>query len=264
MQHLLTRISGAVDKLSYATGLKSKSRLCLPDFLGIGAQKSGTTWLAQNLRCHPEVYLPESKELHYFNQNFHRSLQSYSELFVAAADKTKGEITPAYTMLSRSRIKTVYRLMPNVRLFFMMRNPIERAWSQAMMELVKRKGKELTDVPHDEFITFFRSDHSLLRGDYERSINNWLSVFPENQLLIGFFEEISSDPKSLLLRVFEHLGVGQEVDWQTFPYQEKIFSGNQTSEIPPQIHNVLKDIYSDKIQSLASRFGGHANAWCEG
>jgi hypothetical protein len=44
-----------------------------PDFLGIGAQKAGTTWLGRNLQAHPEVWMPRMKEVHYFEEKVHES-----------------------------------------------------------------------------------------------------------------------------------------------------------------------------------------------
>ena len=113
----------------------------LPDFLGIGAQKAGTTWLHENLRCHPELYLPDAKELHYFDWDFHQSLRSYAEHFRDGADRVKGEITPGYSILSSIRIALIKDLMPDLRLLFLVRNPISRAWSQALMNLVGRTNR---------------------------------------------------------------------------------------------------------------------------
>ncbi len=62
----------------------------LPAFLGIGAQKSGTTWLHARLREHPSIYLPEEKEQHYFDWNFHRPLAEYARVFRPAGERLAG------------------------------------------------------------------------------------------------------------------------------------------------------------------------------
>lgn len=144
----------------------------LPDFLGIGAQKAGTTWLHENLRCHPELYLPDAKELHYFDWDFHQSLRSYAEHFRDGADRVKGEITPGYSILSSIRIALIKDLMPDLRLLFLVRNPISRAWSQALMNLVGRTNRRREDVSDDEFRKHFRSTRSVKRGDYLTTIDN--------------------------------------------------------------------------------------------
>lgn len=126
-----------VEKTQYALGIRSTNGLCLPDFLGIGAQKAGTTWLHENLCHHPDLYLPEPKELHYFDWGFHRSLRHYSDIFKRGCNRVKGEITPGYSIIPVERMRFIRTIMPDVRLIFLMRNPIDRAWSQALMNLVK-------------------------------------------------------------------------------------------------------------------------------
>jgi hypothetical protein len=82
--------------------------------------------------------MPSKKELHYFNKNYHRKLRYYSSFFLEANNKVKGEITPAYSILPVNRIRSIRAIMPEVRLIFLMRDPIERAWSHAVMDLVQR------------------------------------------------------------------------------------------------------------------------------
>lgn len=57
-------------------------RLSMPNFLGIGTQKAGTSWLYENLKQPPQIYLTEQKELHYFDKKINDSLFSYSRHFI--------------------------------------------------------------------------------------------------------------------------------------------------------------------------------------
>ncbi len=232
----------------------------LPDFLGIGAQKAGTTWLHENLRCHPELYLPDAKELHYFDWSFHRSLRFYAGQFRDGADRVKGEITPGYSILSRTRIALIRDLMPDLRLLFLMRNPIDRAWSQALMNLVSRANRRREDVSDDEFRDHFRSARSLRRGDYLTTIDNWLAHFPQEQLLVGFYEDLSDRPRGLLTDVFRHLRVSTNVDWTRFPYNRVVFKGIQ-GPLPPHLRVELVDMYQDDLRRLYKRFGQRVRAW---
>ena len=76
-----SRLAADVERALYRYGLLSPARVPFPDFLGIGAQKAGTTWLHENLRRHPELFLPEEKELHYFDRQWVRPLRHYSAAF---------------------------------------------------------------------------------------------------------------------------------------------------------------------------------------
>jgi len=187
---------------------KPPKELTLPDFLGIGAQKSATSWLHQQLIKHPEIYLPEQKEIHYFDKHPSASLAWYSYHFKEGVSKIKGEITPGYAILPLKKIKLIKKIMPNAKLIYLLRNPIDRAWSHALMDLVRRKNRRFEEISKSEFYAHFKSkNNSMVRGDYLTCINNWLSVFPKNQLYIGFFDEIISQPKKILKEILKHIDV---------------------------------------------------------
>lgn len=73
-------------------------KLTLPDFLCIGSQRAGTTWLHECLREHPDLFLPEQKELHFFNSSFDKGLEYYSSMFKGGVygEQKFGEISPNY------------------------------------------------------------------------------------------------------------------------------------------------------------------------
>jgi hypothetical protein len=248
------------EKKLYRHGLLPTDPLPLPDFLGIGAQKAGTTWLYENLRCHPDLSLADEKELHYFDWNFHESLTHYAQHFEQAEARVKGEITPGYSILPIERIRFIHSIMPEVKLIFLMRDPVERAWSQAVMNLVTLPERAYGEVPEQEFLDHFRAQRSMKRGDYLTILDNWLSVFPRDQLFIGAFASIAGAPRALLTEIFVHLGVSTDVNWRDFPYNEKVFSGGGV-EIPPSLRAALVDLYSEDRKRTQERFGGIAKGW---
>src|SRR4051794_10997820 len=165
------REGGARRKLAYLSGMEKNAG---PDFLCIGAQKAGTGWLYEQLRAHPDFWMPPVKELHYFDREWrkprvenrfenalretrdesdrtflHRavelfgqpelSLPGYSALFEPTADKITGDITPGYSVLPEERIEMILQHLPNVQMVFLARDPVERAWSQLSMWI--RHGK---------------------------------------------------------------------------------------------------------------------------
>jgi len=234
--------------------------LTLPDFLGIGAQKSGTTWLHDNLRAHPLAFLPEPKEVHYFDQKFDQPLESYAEIFRDAGERVKGEITPAYGILPPEMIRLIRKTMPDLRLIFLMRNPIDRAWSHALMSLTWQINRPYESVAENEFLAHFHSDASLMRGDYETILDNWLAEFPPDRLFTGFFDDISRRPRQLLDGVFAHLGLSVNVDWQNFPVEQVTYKGSG-HPLPPKFKEALAGIYMPKILALHRRFGSPVDCW---
>jgi hypothetical protein len=255
--------------------------LSLPDFLCIGALKSGTTWLYENLRSHPEIFLPPEKELYYFSIRFHsRSLKWYSSLFKNGRDLVKGDITPGYSIISTSRIRFVHKILPNVKLIFIMRNPVHRTWSEAYMNLVVKPDKKMEEITDMEFINYFKSKACRKRSDYIKIIDNWLSFFPEKNLFIIFLEEIENHPKTVLRQIFRYLGVSCNVNWESFPsnckvipnyesnrmvYHGKIHQNYISSDtfLPEKFRETLEKMHEDQMKELNRRYKAPINRWFE-
>lgn len=235
------------------------------DFLGIGAQKAGTSWLYENLARHPQIRFPGGKEIHFWDQPGDRTLTWYEGLFGSAeAGVRQGEITPAYAILSVDKIREIRDRLPALRLILLLRNPIERAWSSALMAL-RRAELELDEASDAWFIDHFRSRGSTMRGDYEQCIRNWLSVFPREQLLLRQFELIGSNPLALLIACGRHIGVDSTL-WQNEPSHlqtRPVFRGSR-QPIRPSLLPVLDDLYAAKILSLSAYLGWDLAAWVPG
>lgn len=234
--------------------------LLLPDFLGIGAQKCGTTWLYENLARHPNLFLPAVKELHYFDWHFRRPLSWYCDKFAPGAGLTLGEITPNYCTLAAERIAFIRKIMPEVRLIFLMRNPIDRAWSQAVMNLAEKTGRSPDAVSDKEFHDHFHHRRSRMRGAYLENLDRWLSYFPEDQLYCGFFDSIVQQPRNLLQDILRFLGVSLDVDWNLFPAEQVVRKG-VADAIPERHRAVLEQLYKDDIRLLHERFGDRIGRW---
>ena len=103
----------------------------LPDFLGVGVQKGGTTTLQKLLEQHPGAFLPAAKELHYFSLHYARGESWYRQQFAAASPgQRNGEITPYY-LFHPEASKRIQSLLPQVRLVVLLRDPVQRTLSPA-------------------------------------------------------------------------------------------------------------------------------------
>lgn len=229
------------------------------NFLGIGAQKCGTSWLYSALAKHPRIAFPGGKEIHFWNRPEARSLDWYSKLFLDPG-RINGEITPAYGILPAAIIKSIYSNYPQLRLIYLIRNPIERAWSSARMALGR------AEMTHEEasdqwFIDHFHSQGSLQRGDYESCIRRWRCAYPVDQLLVLRYEMIVSQPINLINACLNHLGLedcllSQDTDVLT----NKIFEGDG-EEIRPRLVEALSHIYSNQIDSLSQYLDQDFSKW---
>lgn len=260
----------------FASGVFSLSRLTLPHFLGLGAPQAGTTWLHVNLLHHPDVFLPDKKETHYFTQAFHDwSLRYYASLFSEGVDKVRGEITPGYNLLQLERIQYIRSILPNARLILIIRNPVDRAWSSFRRQGAKAatsSGTAMEDIVEAGAMRYFQRyedpewgrewnyEPGLSHEDYTRQIDRWTSVYPEDQLFVGFFDELKSDPISLMTKVCRHIGVSTDIDWDSMPLSQ-VVNKNPEHPIPDRYRNYLQDLYRPEIERLYERFGDAVAAW---
>lgn len=194
----------------------------LPDFLIIGAQKSGTTWLADQLSLHPDIFMVPD-EIHFFDkaQNYCRGLGWYARHFENAQPRQKaGEKTPDYLWangdgaeghLSDVHIK-LYQALPSARLIVVLRNPVERALS-ALTHLVRTRR---IAPPHNIDDLLLGKKHHRIRGHgvigkgfYYRQLMAYARLFNREGILVLIFEEdIARAPDEGLRRACSFLGVG--------------------------------------------------------
>lgn len=237
--------------------------ISLPDFISLGAQKAGSSWLMANLNRHPDICLPQGIkhwDIHYFDRHFAKPLGFYSKFFANPNGKKTGENTPAYGLLPNWKIRFIQKLLPDVRLLFMMRNPVERAWSHALMNFMTDKKREFDSISDSEFLKHFNMSRSRDRGDYLTILNRWESVYSPEQFTVGFFDQIESDPQRLLTEMFVGIDVTTEVDWDSFKLNEIVNKGAGIS-IPNRLRTELEKIYRDPIEKLYDRFGDPVAAW---
>lgn len=284
----------------------------LPTFLGIGAPRTGTTWLHSNLKRHPEIWMTPVKEVHYFDKRHrkrsenpyyrnhlrkrsrrYRRLQTYrnairrgdsgflrnvswdAHFFLRRRDndwyrgvfrpgqgQIAGEITPAYSTLKADVVEEIHEINPDLKIIYLMRDPIARSWSSALMSLSKRGGRPIETISDEEILKHFEGAGHTRRGNYLRTLDNWESVFGRDQIFIGFLDQIQSEPRDLLLRVYAFLGVAADESYIPAAVAAKVnTSPRQKSAIPERIQSQLAQLYLPQLEELSDRFGEPATGW---
>ena len=177
------------------------------DFVGVGAARCGTTWLARCLGEHPAIQLPDRKELHYFNNDrkYEPSLRWLTERFPEPAEgRLRGEFTPRY-LLSETALDRIARHAPEAKILVLLREPVARAWSQYCYFRFNKK-KE----PEREFeralAGFYHEDY-VEKGLYGRALERLFARFPRERVWIGRYETIGEEPERLLRSLFEFLAI---------------------------------------------------------
>lgn len=233
-----------------------------PNFLCIGAQKSGTSWLDSVLRQHPDIAMPRGrKEVHYYTNGWWKGVYWYLWHFRGAQTKRRGDITPRYALLAPKRIAAMHALNPDAIVFFILRNPIERAWSMAYMDLVKAPGRRLEDVSEAAFSKHFRSAGSLERGRYSQTISRYRAVFRAEQVKILFYDDLVADAERFAQNVLTLIGADPE---RLPSAAQRHITGRANVggvALPPQFHAELSVLYKDELETLrgmvAERYWPH-------
>ncbi len=204
--------------------------MTLPNFLLIGAAKSGTTSLYQYLRRHPQIFLSPVKEPSFFAhdgtpqrlgeewQNWARhnivtNLTDYEALFDGAESYAViGEASPAYLSQPQAA-QRIHATIPHARLAAILRQPVERAYSAYMMAQLYSEGdrldfaafvrKRLAALPPQGPIEGGRRDASL----YARHLQRYYDLFPRRQLYMMLYDDLKADPAALLRGLFTFLEV---------------------------------------------------------
>jgi hypothetical protein len=200
-----------------------------PDFVVIGAPRSGTTWLYKHLAASGDIFMPENKEPRYLavddeNAVFHgpgddvwasglvRTREAYDALFAGARDGQRtGEASTDYLYRGAVAAPKLRSLAPGARLVAILRDPVERAHSA--WRLLVHSGHEslsfedgLAAEPQRIADGWGWWWHYAQHGFYARNLRPWLDTFPREQLLVLGYAEIEADPQGVLDRVTEHIG----------------------------------------------------------
>jgi hypothetical protein len=197
------------------------------DFIGIGAQKAGTSWLWVQLRDRPDVFMPE-KELRLFVAD--RPDAEHAARFAGAAPHQRtGDISPIYLHLPEVPAR-IAALCPAARLVLLLRDPVTRAVSQWRM--ARAIGTMPATIGLDEaFAQDLREIRT--RGEYARHIARYDAHFRLGDALRVFFHaDIVRRPEALLRDVAVHVGIDPAAPW---PHVREIVHAGAVPQAPPPL-----------------------------
>ncbi len=184
-----------------------------PDFVIIGSMKSGTSTLAAQLAEQPGIFMASIDELNFFSddQNYNKGLTWYEALFdTALHSDIKGEVSTHYTKLPTypEALPRLKMALPNARIIYIIRNPINRAISHYIHEwtmgVIQEDIAEAFEA-HPELISY---------GCYARQIAPYIEAFGAENIFLTNLETMSTSPQDTLERVCQFLGVDEGIEWQ--------------------------------------------------
>ena len=251
----------------------------MPNFLIIGAMKSGTTTLYNSLNQHPQVYMSRLKEPSFFaydgTENFPiTNLEDYQALFEGVTDqKAIGEASTTY-LFSPTATANIKNCLPQAKLITILRDPAQRAYS---LYLMRYRANQLASSTHennlvDSFAKFVKQGQGgVLNQRYYGSIKRYLKYFQREQIKICLYQYLKEEPNLLLENICQFLDLDtkllnnqtvQKNNLGGVPKNKLIYKSveslhttfNQTllPFMPEKLLNPLKSIYTEmKTRNLA-------------
>ena len=191
-----------------------------PDFIIIGAMKAATSAIYEYLMQHPSVVYRLPKELHFFTLNYDQGLDWYLAQFQSFPDQHLGqnlligEASPSY-LTSKEAPRLIKAILPEVKIIVSLRNPTERAISHYYHQLNRVRDEtrpielafsqkeidNLAQPPHSKTSSYIHLSR------YAHQIQNWLAVFPRNQILMLNYHDLEVKPHGFIQEIFSFLNL---------------------------------------------------------
>jgi len=235
----------------------------IPDFLVIGAKRCGTTSLYQHLPEHPCISKSPHDNMGFFNDNFHLGVNWYKSFFPTTFTRKKikskfgnflaFDVTTKY-MEEESTANNVYQTKPNMKIIIILRNPVDRAYSQyhlsvrqtaerrSFEDVVEENMNRLNKESHEHYEIKPRfsakEDNYLKKGLYALQLRYWLKILPRENILIVSTEEFESNQQIIYNKIFEFLNISK--------FEVKNTKKMQKGNYPPiksETRNLLLDYF---------------------
>jgi Sulfotransferase family len=242
----------------------------LPDLIVIGAMKCGTSALHEYLAAHPAICMARQKEVNFFNGpdcpppgddsswwrtgQWHRGVDWYADQFDASAP-LRGEASPAYTSPdSPEAPPRMASVVPEVRLLYLVRDPLDRALSQYAHH--RRDGAEPRDVwealldPDSQYVA---------RSRYFERLRPYLRAFDREQVHVVVRERLLTDRCRELARVYAH--VGADPDWRCRAQQREFHVGHGRVEPSRRLRAAFAERVADDVLRLRELLGQDLAEW---
>lgn len=245
----------------------------LPDFLMVGAMKSGTSTLWKYLSGHPDTKLPSPKEVHYFSHEFHRGPTWYRSRFPVlrrgfddARPWLVGEASTSYLFDPYAPGRAV-QLLPRARLIAVLRHPTDRAYSHYQHALARgwenlsfsaaldreqqrlasyARARQLGDVDAARMYSRFAY---FSRGLYWEQLQRWLLHYSSDQLLVLAAEDLFAEPQTVMPEVYEFLGLS------AIAIEPRHRNARVYAPLDPVVRQRLNQQFQEPVRELETALG---------
>ena len=219
----------------------------LPNFLIIGVQKAGTSSIYDYLKQHPQVYMSPIKETDFLSRDWDvadverqrqinadrrangrpeciDSFQKYQQLFEQVTTEIAiGEASPNYLFRAEQTIVQIQRYVPEAKLIAILRNPVDRAYSDYLMHIREETGgmslsEQIAQFPQCPSFT-------IRKGFYYQQLTLFLQQFDSAQIKVYLYDDFCADSTAMLQDIYRFIGVDPT-------FQADISQRKQVAKVP--------------------------------
>ena len=261
-----------------------------PDFLCVGAQKAGTSWLYRQLEPHPDFWMPPVKELHYLDNlnrarrfhaprrgderdasfledmnnlgaRFYLDLDSYGRLFCHKGPLLSGDISPAYSTLTDEIIERVVNYFPNLKVIFLARDPVERAWSQLSMGVRLGMISPFDATDAEEVIRNLLNPGVLIRSHPSKVVARWKRYVRPESFRVYFFDDLKENPAELRRSVLLFLGGDPNKPSGKLKPDDNRDAAREKLRLTAKVRARIAQFFEQELKACAAELGGPAKRW---
>jgi len=253
-------------------------RYMIPNWMCIGAPKAGTTSLYSALKTHPEIWVPECKETHFFSSpDYYNGMDWYLKTYFSGAKKNRsvGELTPKYLRQKGVPERINKHINKDIKFLVILRNPVDRAWSHychaydRFRHVQFRPTEDLTfdealkvepdrlrqsneyGWTHGMFLAYFYT------GLYAQHLKNWFGVFSRRKFLIITLEDLIENTAYTLDKITNHLKIAP---FNPHPHFRKTNTYSKPG-LTESTRKMLIKRYRPHIKELENLLGRRFSSW---
>jgi len=179
--------------------------------------------------------------------------------------RVRGEISPLYARLKEWQVNRIAELLPDLRIVLTLRHPIERVWSQALIEFGHLKGRDIRRISALEFLRQFERPRNRLSSDYCRTIKIWSKAFGRDALHIDLFDRLHDDPEAYVSRILRHIGAATPWRLPAKFIKKKVFATTSLVKHEREIPEVVRWYIADRLLKPTERLNellqGRVTSW---